>query len=191
MLLKDIIIQGFVDDTNIYWNTSSSASLPLELLSFTGKLSDKNIVLNWTTRDEVNTDYFIIERSINGFSYSVGGKVGSMNHPSTIHNYQYQIEYPVNGTNFFRLKMVDKDGQFTYSNVIAIRLNAPTDTRAYPTITSSNLNIYTIEGQEIILYNINGQYVQNLLNGQNDISHLPSGIYFVKTNDQTIRIVKQ
>jgi hypothetical protein len=189
--LKDIITQGFLDKTNIYWNTSNIA-LPLELLSFTGKVNDENIVLNWTTIDEVNTDHFIIERSNNGLSYSIDGTTRAMNTPSAIHNYQYQVASSVKGTNYFRLKMVDKDGKFTYSNVIAIRLNALTDIKVYPTITSANLNIYNIEeNQEVRLYNINGQYVQQVFNGQNDISHLPSGIYFVKTNDKTIRIAKQ
>jgi hypothetical protein len=88
--------------------------------------------------------------------------------------------------------MVDKDGQFTYSNIIAIRLNALTEIKVYPTTTSANLNIYSAEeDQEVRLYNINGQYIQQVLNGQNDISHLPSGIYVVKTNDKTVRIVKQ
>jgi hypothetical protein len=189
--LKDIITQGFLDKTNIYWNTSNIA-LPLELLSFTGKINDENIVLNWTTIDEVNTDHFIIERSNNGLSYSIDGTTRAMNTPSATHNYQHQVASSVKGTNYFRLKMVDKDGKFTYSNVIAIRLNALTDIKVYPTITSANLNIYNIEeNQEVRLYNINGQYVQQVFNGQNDISHLPSGIYFVKTNDKTIRIAKQ
>ena len=189
--LKDIIIQGFSERTNVYWNTSSTA-LPLELLSFTGKVNDENIVLNWTTRDEVNTDYFIVESSNNGVSFSINGTVRSMNNPSAIHNYQHQVASSVKGTNYFRLKMVDKDGQFTYSNIIAIRLNALTDIKVYPTTTSANLNIYSAEeDQEVRLYNINGQYIQQVLNGQNDISHLPSGIYVVKTNDKTVRIVKQ
>jgi hypothetical protein len=189
--LKDIIIQGFSERTNVYWNTSSTA-LPLELLSFTGKVNDENIVLNWTTRDEVNTDYFIVESSNNGVSYSIDGTVRSMNNPSAIHNYQHQVASSVKGINYFRLKMVDKDGQFTYSNIIAIRLNALTEIKVYPTTTSANLNIYSAEeDQEVRLYNINGQYIQQVLNGQNDISHLPSGIYVVKTNDKTVRIVKQ
>jgi FG-GAP-like repeat/Secretion system C-terminal sorting domain len=189
--LKDIIIQGFSERTNVYWNTSSTA-LPLELLSFTGKVNDENIVLNWTTRDEVNTDYFIVESSNNGVSFSIDGTVRSMNNPSAIHNYQHQVASSVKGINYFRLKMVDKDGQFTYSNIIAIRLNALTDIKVYPTTTSANLNIYSAEeDQEVRLYNINGQYIQQVLNGHNDISHLPSGIYVVKTNDKTVRIVKQ
>ena len=161
--LKDIIIQGFADDTNVYWNTSNS-TLPLELVSFTGEIIDENIVLNWTTRDEVDTDHFIIERSNNGLSYSIDGTTRAMNTPSAIHNYQYQVESSFRGINYFRLKMVDSDGKFTYSNVIAIRLNALTDIKVYPTITSAKLNIYTIEeDQEIILYNINGQYIQKVL----------------------------
>ncbi|MEY3241111.1 MAG: hypothetical protein RIR11_2549, partial [Bacteroidota bacterium] len=164
--LKDIIIQGFSERTNVYWNTSSTA-LPLELLSFTGKVNDENIVLNWTTRDEVNTDYFIVESSNNGVSYSIDGTVRSMNNPSAIHNYQHQVASSVKGINYFRLKMVDKDGQFTYSNIIAIRLNALTEIKVYPTTTSANLNIYSAEeDQEVRLYNINGQYIQQVLNGQ-------------------------
>lgn len=189
--LKDIIIQGFAFKTNVYWNTSNNSPVPLQLLSFTGKVSGENILLNWTTTNEVNTDYFVIERSTNGLSYSNDGTIRSMNTPSTMHNYQYQVKNAVNGINYFRLKMVDKDGEFTYSKVLAFRLNAVTKTKVYPTVTNAAINIDTYKDQKIMIYNANGQYVQNLLSGQNDISHLPSGVYFVKTNDETIRIVKQ
>ncbi len=188
--LKDIIIQGFARQTNVYWNTSNNP-VPLQLLSFTGKISDKSIALSWTTANELNTDYFIIERSINGLSFSNDGTISSMNNPSTIHHYQYQVKNLANGLNYCRLKMVDKDGKFTYSNVLAFKLNTDAAIRVYPTVTNATINIYTYNVQRILLYNTNGQYVQNLLRGQNDISHLPSGIYFVKTNDTTIRIVKQ
>lgn len=187
--LKDIIIQGFSDQTNVYWN-ASNITLPLKLLSFAGKIIDENILLNWTTANEANTDYFIIERSVNGLSYSNDGTINAMNSPSTIHNYQYQVKNTVNGLNYFRLKMVDQDGKFTTSNVLSFRLNATT-IRIYPSVTNSVINVYNPNAQKIMLYNATGQYLQNLLSGQNDISHLPSGIYFVKTNDTTIRIIKQ
>jgi hypothetical protein len=188
--LKDIIIQGFAFKTNVYWNTSN-ITLPLQLLNFSGKVNNDNIVLNWTTKNELNTDYFIIERSNNGLYYSYEGTTSSMNTPSPIHNYQYQVKNTVNGTNYFRLKMVDKNGRFTYSNILAFRPNAITETTVYPTVTNSTININTHKDQKIELYNTKGQYVQNLMIGQNDISHLPTGIYFVKTNEKTIRIIKQ
>jgi hypothetical protein len=197
--LKDIIIQGFAFKTNVYWNTSSNP-VPLQLLSFTGKLSDKNILLNWTTANEVNTDYFIIERSINGVSFSNDGTVSSMNNPSIIHNYQYQVKNQANGLNYFRLKMVDKDGKFSYSNIIKIQTGAVNTFSVLGNPVKDNLSITGLKrGATLALYDNAGKMVlQKNIQDQSfslDLSFLSSGVYYLKySNNGSIeskQIIKQ
>jgi hypothetical protein len=198
---KDIIIQGFSDKTNIYWNTSSSAPpLPLELISFTGKTSNENIVLNWTTRDEVNTDYFIIERSINGRSYSSDGTVRSTNNPSAIHNYQYQVKNSANGMNYFRLKMVDNDGTFSYSNIISIRTGGVSNFSILGNPVKDNLSVTGLEvGATLTLYdNVGKMILQKNIEDESllmDVSFLSSGVYYLQYSNERLienrKIVKQ
>lgn len=170
---------------------SAANPLPLRLLTFSGQVNDQNIVLDWKTTNEVNTDYFIVEKNTDGNIFKAEGKIISYNIPSSIHHYQYKVENLVNGKYFFRLKMVDNDGKYTYSNVIAISINSAMDIKVYPTISNSIINISSTTFQKFFLYNSSGQFIKNLVIGQNDISALVSGLYFIKCNDKILQIIKQ
>lgn len=197
--LKDIIIQGFAFNTNVYWN-APNIILPLKLLSFTGKIIDENIVLNWSTINEVNTDYFTIERSINGLSFSNEGTISSMNNTSSIHHYQYQVKNPANGINYFKLKMVDKDGKFSYSNIIKIQTGALTTFSILSNPVKDNLNITGLKiGATLALYDNAGKMVlQKNIRDQSfsmDISFLSNGIYYLTYSNNGLieskKIIKQ
>lgn len=95
------------------------SALPLKLLSFTGALQTGAIQLKWQTTNETNTAYFGIERSSDGNSFSTIAKVLSTDNIS-ISNYSGIDSNPVPGVNYYRLKMVDMDGGYTYSNIIEI-----------------------------------------------------------------------
>ena len=97
--------------------------LPLTLLNFNGSYSNKKSVLNWTTQSEVNVDHFEVERSIDGVTYIKVGSVMAKGTNASSNNYQLTEDMMnVSGTLFYyRLKSVDKDGKFTYSNIISLK----------------------------------------------------------------------
>jgi hypothetical protein len=89
-------------------------SLPLTLLNLYVNLSsNKYVILNWQTAQEINTSHFIIERSANGTDFSSIGKVSASGNNSITKDYLYTDTKPAKGTNYYRLKMVDADGIFT------------------------------------------------------------------------------
>ncbi len=90
--------------------------LPLKLVSFAARKKDKTNVLNWATVQEVNLDKFEIERSNVNSEFTNIGIVKS----SVTGNYDYIDIAPPGLMNFYRLKMIDKDGKFTYSPVRSI-----------------------------------------------------------------------
>jgi protocatechuate 3,4-dioxygenase beta subunit len=92
---------------------------PLELVSFEGGLENGKATLWWATTNEVNADYFDIEKSADGISFSSVGTVNAKNTIST-NNYTFTDSNTINGTSFFRLKMIDKDGSYKYSTVVAL-----------------------------------------------------------------------
>lgn len=97
-----------------------SSSLPLQLLSFSGeKLSDKNI-LSWITQSELNTDYFILERSKNGQSFEELTKIKAAGNSSALLRYTSSDYYPFETITYYRLKQVDNDGKFSYSKIISL-----------------------------------------------------------------------
>jgi hypothetical protein len=98
-------------------NCPSGAPFPVEMLEFsTRKLAD-HIELNWKTRWEQNNAYFEVEKSVNQNEWrsmeQIGGS-GTSNEPQT---YQWIDRSPWQGANFYRLKQVDLNGSFTYSEI--------------------------------------------------------------------------
>ena len=93
--------------------------LPLTLVDFYGRYSDKTIILNWNTEREINTKYFTIEKSLDQASFIPLTNITASGNAQT-HAYQYTDKSFLYGISYYRLKMVDADGRFTYSKIIAI-----------------------------------------------------------------------
>ncbi len=102
----------------------SNLALPLTLTSFTAQAAaDRNQVqLNWVTASETNTSRFDIEWSTNGASFVKAGSVAAQGSSQTDKSYAFLHSAPAAGTNFYRLKMIDIDGQFSYSPVVNAQL---------------------------------------------------------------------
>jgi hypothetical protein len=95
---------------------SCSALLPLKLLSFKGRQLSGQAELEWITTWEENVESFIIERSKDGVAFENIGTVKARNQPST-----YQFSTPLATDGYFRLKMADLDGRFTYSSIVKLK----------------------------------------------------------------------
>jgi hypothetical protein len=99
------------------------SSLPVKLLSFTGSYRNQSATLSWQTENEQNFDHFEIERSTDATNYAaIGFKQASADNAGR-QSYQYPDDLSAVSKNviYYRLKIVDKDGQFQYSNIIMIR----------------------------------------------------------------------
>jgi hypothetical protein len=154
---KTYVIQilGEDDDNNgssgqiyIFKSNLEPPILPVELLSFTGYHDGQNNVLNWITASEKNVDQFIVEKSIDGESYSAIGIVGANGNSIIPQDYKYYDSEFTQGNNYYRLKIVDTDGKFEYSNIIIIDVNktqlddSPTQViSVYPNPTENKTNV--------------------------------------------------
>jgi hypothetical protein len=94
--------------------------LPVELLSFTGEKSGKEVALNWETASELNNDYFIIERATDETGFTEIGRVDGNGTSTQLHAYAFTDQDPVEGNNYYRLRQTDFNGMFEYSNSVAI-----------------------------------------------------------------------
>jgi hypothetical protein len=98
--------------------------LAVKLLSFGGNYKNNTTMLNWQTEGEVNFDRYEIERSTNGTDfYSIGEEAAKGTTPSAKQTYYHADNLAsISGDNFYyRLKIIDKNGEFTYSSVILVR----------------------------------------------------------------------
>ncbi len=100
--------------------TASGSVLPLRLLSFNGSKHDNSVDLKWQTSSEINTDYFEVQFSTNGSQWNVIGNVKAAGNSNIQQNYGLVHHSPVTGTNFYRLKIIDKDKKASFSNIITI-----------------------------------------------------------------------
>jgi hypothetical protein len=135
----------------------TAAPVPVKLISFTGTLADGKTNLNWKTGTEINTASFEVERSIDGNNWAALGTVSAKGTPS---EYGFIDPTPVDGTNYYRLKMIDKDGAFDYSKVVSV----------YVAIDGLDIikagNIVNVTGGRpnsrlaLVIYNSMGQVVQ-------------------------------
>lgn len=113
-----------------YTYTGVISTLPLDLLSFTGALQGNATNLEWTTAQEVNTDKFIVERSIDGINYTEAATVMAAGNTTRETNYNFRdheaMQQPTS-TLYYRLKMIDRDGEFKYSAIVTVSLVALSD----------------------------------------------------------------
>jgi hypothetical protein len=94
--------------------------LPVRLISFTGKAHTEGIRLDWHTANEVNVDYFDIERSDNGQDFGKLVTKGANGGSNQFQSYSMLDANPLKGINYYRLKMADRDGKFTHSPIIKV-----------------------------------------------------------------------
>jgi uncharacterized protein (DUF1501 family) len=98
--------------------------VPVKLTDFTAVLeSDGSVTVKWTTQQELNTSHFMVERSGTIGGYEELGRVNGFGNSSIPRNYQFNDRTPLRGTNLYRLKQVDKNGDFTYYGPVPIRVN--------------------------------------------------------------------
>lgn len=182
--------------------------IPLELLSFDGHTEGGNNRLDWTTVNELNTDYFEVERSADGIhDWQTIGKIVAKGNSKKNQNYFLLDKEPL-PIGYYRLKINDLDNQFTYSKTIVIQHSIATKAalKVYPNIATNDITIAyenVKEIEEVQIIDVSGQvwmsektafteggYARNF-----DVARLPSAVYFVvlKTRETilTEKFVKQ
>ena len=99
---------------------NSAVSLPISLLSFTGRNVRFDNELKWVTASEKNNNYFTIEKSTDGTIFDILGVMNGAGSSNAILDYKF-TDYNVSSTlNYYRLKQTDYDGVFKYTDLISI-----------------------------------------------------------------------
>lgn len=178
-------------------------SLPIELISFDANDNGNGKVkLNWSTASERNNEYFQIETSIDGLAFNVLERIEGALNSDVVKTYSYVDDAPSYGNNYYRLKQVDTNGDFEYSDVISIKITSGFDNLVsiFPNPVSQELNvkINTPLNKEAHFYIINmvGQIVfeSDVITETNysiNLENLTSGTYFIKLIESDKVIIQQ
>lgn len=97
-----------------------SASLPITLASFTGSADKEKVQLQWVTSSEINNEHFEIERSTSGDEFQTVTIIQGAGTSNIMHQYSADDYSPAAGTNYYRIKQVDYDGKYSYSEIISV-----------------------------------------------------------------------
>lgn len=172
--------------------TTFANPLPVELLSFIGTKREKSVIINWSTASEINNDYFELEKSRDGINFQAFAKLKGAGFSNQILNYSYTDTEPFIGTSYYRLKQVDFDGTFTYSDKISVNFSKDftSNINFYPNPSSGIVTFKVPENENILieLYDLTGKkiYVETINNTNSiNLNNFANGVYLLsaKTSD--------
>lgn len=170
----------------------------MKLVQFDASLLKDEVLLSWTTENEFNTKSFLVERSSDNVNFSTVGSIAAVGNNPLNSEYNFTDDAPLSGISFYRLKMYDAAGTFSYSSIKKITISLPNlkvKILGNPVKDKAIMLLTAKESAkvEFILYNITGQALikgtKQLVQGQQQIelnmACLSSGIYkFVIQNKE-------
>lgn len=189
--------------------TQTASILPVTLLSFSAIPNNKNVLLNWSTTNEINNKNFEIQRSIDGTNFTTIGITNAIGNNSGLNNnYEFTDNSPSTSSIYYRLKQNDIDEKFNYSAIIKVSRNNIVSfdvTVINPFTNSIQMQLQSALQQAIsvTLINTNGQILLNkelnIQAGVNAVSlatpTISTGIYYLKivskSGEKIIKILKQ
>jgi hypothetical protein len=120
----------------------STNSIPVVLVGFSAALNnDKSIGLDWNTKQEVNAGHFDIMRSNDGSVWNTIGSVKAKGYATTESDYSFTDMKPASGINYYRLKLVNLDGSFGYTDMKVVRSSIVTNISFFPNPATDYVNI--------------------------------------------------
>ncbi len=180
-------------------------TLPLNLIAFDGRIKSEKVSLSWQTSNETTITGFDIER-MTGNNWLKIGSVQSSGNTRSTNNYSFNDNLPAKGFNYYRLKIIDVDGKYTYSRIINFEFklfksfvyqNVP---NPFNTSTIIRYDLVEKAPVKIIVYNVNGSQIKVLANELKDAGsyqikwnagHLPAGNYYYKVIIGDVVITKK
>lgn len=182
-LSNDCILAS--DDTYGLRILRFSETVPVSWKSFDVRKKDEAAELMWATASEVNNDYFDIERSSDGLDFESIGILSGAGTFENESNYSFTDHNPLTGKSYYRIKQVDFDGSFDYSDILVLRKSDINELKVYPNPTQGivnlslpeadmNIEIWDVQGKKV------GEYFSSAKDIQLDLSMLRKGYYQIK-----------
>ncbi|MBL7837166.1 MAG: T9SS type A sorting domain-containing protein, partial [Bacteroidetes bacterium] len=180
--------------------------LPVSLISFDATPVNQSVKVVWATSNELNNDRYIVEKSFNGTEWSAIGTVKGLGNSNSVAQYSFIDAQPQLGIQYYRLKQVDLNGEFAYSEIkpVAFNHNQHIQVSLFPNPANNQVNINLPSNEnmdaKLTVFNALGQVVLELsnLSATNfsfDCSNFETGIYNIELSFdghvQHVKFLKQ
>jgi hypothetical protein len=170
---------------------------PVNLSTFSGKLIENKVELNWQTLTEINNKSFEIERSSDGKTFSTIGSVTAKKTSSA--NDYYFVDSKPNYLNHYRLKQIDNDGKYSYSKIFFVKVSVanPLQIVSNPAKNTLSINIALEDAKlnQLVLYDLYGKKINNFKpkqgNQQLNIQGLSAGKYLLQLQTINSEVYQQ
>ena len=181
--------------STFYFAKNTYTVLPVHLLSFAATKCNSNICLLWTAENEENFSHYELEKLGANNSFGKIARVNTLNTGGR-NSYIFTDVNPLNTDNYYRLKMVDLDGTFSYSKVIRVGFDKVTEVALQPNPANDFIVVKGVDGfTHLSVIDISGRviYQRNIRSAieEVDISKLSKGIYTIRLQNTNSKLSKQ
>lgn len=193
--------------TTAYFTLASNQYfvLPLGLTDFTAAATGKAVQLNWTASDETAGGYFRVMRSKDGSTWDSIGQVGSLPVGTGALGYSFSDDAPFDGTNYYRLELIDAGGNDSWSPVreVVFRQTGVPSVKLFPNPAHDQVFVSSpglvLDATGIQLYSVSGDILPiHVLGGMGlatvDLAGVATGVYFLRVKTasgwQVLRLLR-
>lgn len=164
--------------------------LPVEFSSFSVKVQDRDVLVEWTTASEVNNDFFEVEWSDDSRRFEPIGVIDGAGTSDGTKSYRFVHINAPSGISFYRIKQVDFNGAYSYSTTKNIRIGDIGSTRVYPTTVRDQITIEFPNSDaniDVDIYSMDGRKIKSMIfDGATLIKTIPidflsNGMYIIRT----------
>jgi hypothetical protein len=181
--------------------SAATGTLPVTWLYFYATQKSDKVTLTWGTSAEINSAYFIVERSSNGIDFTEAGRVAASNNSVVDQHYNFNDKVTAEQKVYYRLKQTDKDGTCNYSKIVTVQTADQVTARIQPDPVQQSFRVQlpgNTQNAELAIYNSAGilvhrQTVNNMQ--QVNVQQLSTGLYYLNiqqgSNKYSLKMVKQ
>ena len=176
------------------WYTHTSSALPVELSGLRAINNSGHAVIDWSTSSEINSDYYIVEKADDVSDFRAIGNIHAAGTSTQLLEYSFQDPEALNVVCYYRLKMIDLNGDFRYTAPLVVLPEQTTiGMNIFPNpsngeITTIAVNSSNTQTMHLEIFNETGQLIQqsSFYSGTGtqylplDANELSSGLYFVR-----------
>jgi hypothetical protein len=196
---KDHIVVEDDAFTTIFENPNQCVKLAPMPITYqnqpSAKLQNNLTHISWSIATQVNNEKYIIEHSNDGRNFSSIGEITGDGSSNVTKHYEYIHTSPSFGNNYYRIKQVDYDGKYSYSDIASLRYDDHGETNIYPNPATSEVTISTTEPTSLQIFDVYGRVLskQDISEGQNtiNVSIIPTGILIFVIGDHRYKVLKE